>query len=332
MERMKWGVLGTANIATQKVIPGFKRSATAEVVAIASRSLDKAAAAAASLGIARASTYDDLLADPEVESIYIPLPNHLHVPWSVKALEAGKHVLCEKPIALTAGEAAELLAARDRTGRQVLEAFMVRQHPQWIRVRELVRAGTIGDVRLVATTVGYDNRDPNNIRNMADIGGGALYDIGCYAVVFGRYIFAAEPVRASALIDRDPVMKTDRLTSGLVDFGAGRHLVFTVGTQLGRTQRTDIVGDLGRIEVAVSLNAPPEAGMTILTDLTGALDGSGVQRESFPAVDQYGLQADLATRVFRGEAPEFPIEDAVANMRVVDALYRSAESGRFEQI
>ncbi len=333
-ETMAWGVLGAADIALRKVIPGMLRAPGVRIAAIASRDAAKAQRAADQFAIPTAhGSYEALLADPSVEAIYNPLPNHLHVEWSVKALEAGKHVLCEKPIALTAAEAERLVAARDASGRVVLEAFMVRQHPQWLRARELVRTGGIGAVSLVQATIAYMNRDPDNVRNQVDIGGGGLYDIGCYPVALARFLFGAEPTRVAALIDRDPTMKTDRLTSGLVDFGEGRQLVFSSATQLIPYQTVEILGDGGRIEVPIALNAPPNESTRVVVDRTGAFDGSGITVEIMPPCDQYGLQAELAMAIFRGEQPaEFPIEDAVANMRVVDALYRAGASGNWEAV
>jgi predicted dehydrogenase len=330
---MAWGVLGAADIALRKVIPGMLTAPNVTVAAIASRDGAKAREAAALFGIgASYGSYEDLLADPAIEAVYIPLPNHLHVEWSVKAMEAGKHVLCEKPIALDAAEAERLLAARAATGREVLEAFMVRQHPQWILARDIVRRGELGRVGLVQATITYFNRDPANVRNKADIGGGGIYDIGCYAVVFGRYLFGTEPARVAALVDRDPAFGTDRLASGLVDFGEGRQLAFTVATQLVRYQTVTVLGETGRLAVPVALNAPPEDTMRVLVDRTGAFDGSGITVHEIPPVDQYGLQARLATEIFRGGTPEFPIEDAVANMRVIDALYRAGASGAWEAV
>jgi predicted dehydrogenase len=296
--------------------------------------MEKARAAAAALGISKAyGSYEALLAAPAIEAIYNPLPNHLHVPWTIRAMEAGKHVLCEKPIALDATEAATLIDARSRTGKQVLEAFMVRQHPQWHKAREFMRAGRIGEASVVQTALCYYNVDPDNIRNRADIGGGALYDVGCYAVATARFLFAAEPLRAVSLIDRDPQMHTDRLTSGIVEFPQGRRLVFTSSTQLARYQRVQVLGTKGRIEVEIPMNAPPDQPTRIFFDDASTLDGSGVVTEEFPICDQYALQADEAVRVFRGEVPAaFPIEDAVRNMAVIDALYRSGVSGNWEEV
>lgn len=330
----RWGVLSTAGIGLRKVIPAMLKTPYGQIGAIASRDPSKAKEAAERFGIPRSyGSYEELLADPDIDAVYNPLPIHLHVEWTVKALEAGKHVLCEKPIALSANDAEELVSARERTGKQVLEAFMVRQHPQWLHARELVRNGEIGDVRLVQTVMSFFNDDPDNIRNRPEVGGGALYDIGCYAVLLGRFIFADEPKRAVSLIDRDPALGTDRLTGALVDFGEGRHLSFSCSTQLIRYQTVQIFGRNGRIEVPVSLNAPQGGETEIFVDRTGEVDRSGISRKVFAACDQYTLQAETAGKIFSGESsPEFPIEDAVANMRVIDAIYRSEKSGAWETI
>ncbi len=324
MRKVRWGVLGASKFAIEKCVPGMQKSASCDIVAIASRSLDKARAAAERLGIPRYyGSYEELLADPDIEVVYNPLPNHLHVPWSIKAAEAGKHVLCEKPIAMDAAEARLLLAARDRTGRLVQEAFMVRSHPQWIAARDLVRKGRIGDLRVVQTAFAYFNRDPANVRNQAAIGGGGLYDIGCYAVTTARFIFEDEPRRVMALLERDPDMKTDRLSSGILEFPRGQS-VFVCSTQLSPHQRTQILGTKGRIEIPIPFNAPPDRPCQILVD---------DEAISFPTVDQYALQGDLFSQAVLagGPAPQ-PLEDAVANMAVLDALFRSAQSERWATI
>lgn len=330
---MNWGVLSTAGIGVRKVIPAMQKSPLGHVAAIASRSADTAADVAGRLGIPRHyGSYEALLADPDIEAVYNPLPVHLHVDWSIRAMEAGKHVLVEKPIALSAEDAARLVEARERTGKQVLEAVMVRQHPQWLRVREIVASGEIGDLCLIQTTMSFFNDDPNNIRNIPEVGGGALYDIGCYAIFLSRFVFGAEPVRVVSLIDRDEKLGTDRLTGGLVDYGGGRQLSFACATQLARYQNVIIFGRTGRIEVPVSLNAPQGGTTTIMIDPKGDNEPSDFRHETLPACDQYTLQAETAARVFRGEiAPEFPIEDAVLSQRVVDALYRSGKTGAWEK-
>ena len=331
MRKVKWGVLGVANIATEKVIPAMQGAEFCEIAAIASRDDARARDAADRLGIGRAyGSYEALLADPEIEAIYNPLPNELHVPWTIKALEAGKHVLCEKPVALDAGEAKTLIAARDKAGRLVAEAFMVRHHPQWRRARELARSGAIGEVRAIQTFFSYRLLDPENVRNRPP-GGGGLYDIGCYAIVTARYMFGAEPTRVVATLDRDPNFGTDRLVSAILEFPGNRHLTFSAATQLSAHQRVTIVGEAGRIEIAIPFNALPDRPMRIVIDPGADLVGGGARVEEFPICDQYGLQGDAFARAVRGEAPlEFGIEDAVLNMRVIEALFRSAERRGWE--
>ena len=264
--KVSWGVLGVAQIAVEKVIPAMQLGAVSRVDAIASRDIDRARRAAAALGVARAyGSYDELLADPAIEAIYNPLPNELHVHWTLRALEAGKHVLCEKPIALNSNEAQALIAARDRVGKHVAEAFMVRFHPQWRRVRDLAQSGAIGRPRAIQSFFSYHLLDPTNIRNTRP-GGGALYDIGCYAIATARYVFGAEPVRVAGFVDRDPKLGVDRLVSALAEFPDGRHLTFTCGTQLSAHQRVTISGDEGRIEIAVPINAPPDRPVRIMID------------------------------------------------------------------
>ena len=332
MKKVVWGVLSTARIGIDKVLPAMQGSPLIELRAIASRSLPAAQSAAQALGIPRAyGSYEELLADPEIEAIYNPLPNHLHVPLTLQAAAAGKHVLCEKPIALSAEEAGALLTA-SRTVR-IEEAFMVRHHPQWQRARELVRSGRIGTPRAVQVFFSYFNDDPTNIRNLADIGGGALYDIGCYAILAGRYLFEAEPRRVVALVDRDPAMATDRTTSALLDFGDGRQLGFTVSTQSCPFQRVQVVGTTGRIELRIPFNAPRGGAMEIAIDDGGALDGSSIQVETLPAADQYRLQGEAFSRLIRGEAAEnWGVEGALAQLRVIDALWRSERSARWEPV
>ena len=332
MRKVKWGVLGVAKIGVEKVIPAMQRGEVSHIAAIASRDLGKARAAADKLGIERAfGAYEDLLADAEIEAVYNPLPNELHVPWTLRALAAGKHVLCEKPIALDAEEARPLIDARDRSGKLVAEAFMVRYHPQWRRARELARDGSIGEARAIQTFFSYRLLDPANVRNRPP-GGGGLYDIGCYAILTARYIFAAEPTRVVATIDRDPNFQTDRLASAILEFPGGRHLTFTVGTQLSAHQRVTIVGDAGRIEVLIPFNAPPERPAEIAIDTGVDLIGGGRRVEQFATCDQYTLQGDAFSRAIVDGSPlEFGIEDAVANMRVIDALFRSAKSGSWEK-
>jgi predicted dehydrogenase len=332
MKKVVWGVLSTARIATQKVLPGMQKSSWCDIRAIASRDAATARTAAAALGIPRAyGSYEELLAAPEIEAIYNPLPNHLHVQLTLAAAHAGKHVLCEKPVALSAEEARQL----SQIPRSVLimEAFMVRFHPQWLRVRQLVREGRIGTPRAVQMFFAYSNRDPVNIRNIADIGGGALYDIGCYPIVISRFVFEAEPKRAIALVDRDPQFRTDRLTSALLDFGEGRQLTFTVSTQLAPFQRTQVCGTQARIEVVIPVNAPQGARTTLLLDDGSQPGAAAAVADTVPESDQYMLQGETFSRAVRGEI-ELPygVDDAILNMRVIDALFRSEKSGRWEDV
>jgi predicted dehydrogenase len=322
---VRWGVLGTARIATRKVIPAMQRGSWSQVVAIASRQEAKGREAARDLGIGRAyGSYEELLADPEVDAIYNPLPNHLHVPWTSRAAAAGKHVLCEKPIALDAAEARQLISVRDRTGVLIQEAFMVRSHPQWIAARALVRAGRIGDLRLVAGFFSYYNDDPANIRNVAGYGGGGLMDIGCYLVHVSRMLFEREPVRVAALMDRDPAMQVDRLTSMVLDYDGGQ-AVGTCGTQIVPFQRVQLLGTRGRIEIPIPFNAPPDHPTRLFLDDGSDPAGSGIEAQEFETCDQYTLQGDLFSRAILDRSPApYPLEDSVLNMQVIDALVRSA--------
>jgi predicted dehydrogenase len=329
---VRWGILGAANIALKKVIPGMRGSALAQVVAIASRDIGKARAAANSLGIPRAyGSYQELIDDPDIEAIYNPLPNHLHVPWSIRAAERGKHVLCEKPIALTAREARELLEVRDRTGVQIGEAFMVRTHPQWHKVREIIASGRIGELRLITGHFSYYRRDPGDIRGRVEWGGGALMDVGCYPITISRWLFGAEPTEVMGLIDRDPDMQVDRLTSGLIRFERGQ-ATFSCATQLVHYQAMQIFGTTGRIDVRIPFNPPPGDECRIFVDDGRDVEGSGIETITFPPVDQYTIQADRFSEAIRGVGSvPVSLEDAMGNMAVIDALFRSAESRVWER-
>src|SRR6201993_515482 len=331
MSKVRWGILSTAKIAVTKVIPGMQKGVWSEVTAIASRDRRKAEDAASVLGIPKAyGSYEELLADPQIEAIYNPLPNQLHVPWSIKAAEAGKHVLCEKPLCLTVAEARSLLAARDRTGVKIGEAFMVRTHPQWLRARELVVSGRIGQLRSALGFFSYFNNDPSNIRNIPEYGGGALMDIGCYPITTSRFMFGEEPARVQALVERDPQMKIDRLTSAILDFPSGQ-AIFSCSTQLVPYQRSHFLGTRGRIEIEIPFNAPKDRPCRIFIDDGRDVLGSGIVAEEFPTCDQYTIQGDVFSRAIRGQA-EVPVslEDAVGNMTVIEAIFRSAETGRWK--
>jgi len=332
MKPVRWGILSTAKIGRTRAVPGMMKSPLCDVVAVASRNQTAAQDMASELGIAKAyGSYEALLADPDIEAIYNPLPNHLHVPMTLAAAAAGKHVLCEKPVAITAAEAEQLRNAPAQV--LIAEAFMVRHHPQWHRVRDFVRAGEIGAPRAIQVAFSYFNDDPGNIRNRADIGGGGLLDIGCYAVVAGRYFFEAEPVRAIALIDRDEDFAVDRTTSALVDFGAGRQLAFTVSTQAVPFQRVQILGAKGRIEIEIPFNAPVDRSTRIFVDDGSLHGGRSARTIEIPTADQYQLQGEAFSRAVRGAEPLLHgIEDALQNMRILDALQRSEKSSAWERI
>jgi predicted dehydrogenase len=331
MTKLRIGVLSTAKIGLRKVIPGMQQGALTEVVAIASRDQPSAQKAADELKIPKAyASYEALLADPEIDAVYIPLPNDLHVPWTIKAAQAGKHVLCEKPIAMSAAEARTLLAVEAQTKVKIAEAFMVKLHPQWIRTEELIAQKRIGDLRLVTGTLSYFNVDTANIRNKPEHGGGALMDIGCYLVFAARQLFAAEPRRVLALIDRDPATKIDRLTSFILDFEPGQ-AIFACSTQLVPSQRIQAFGAKGRIEIEIPVNAPPDRPTRIFIDDGGDLFGAGISTETFAPVDQYTLQGDAFARAIldNTEVP-VPLEQAIHNMAVLDALFRSAATNQWE--
>jgi predicted dehydrogenase len=330
-EPVRWGVLGAANIALEKVIPAMQHSTHMRVDAIASRDLAKAQRAADRLGIPRAyGSYEELIADTALEAIYNPLPNHLHVPWSVKAADAGKHVLCEKPLSLSAADARDLLAARDRNGVEIAEAFMVRTHPQWAAVRELIAEGRIGELQLVSGHFSYYRRDPLDVRSNVEWGGGALMDIGCYPITLSRWLFGEEPKEVVGMIDRDPELRIDRLVSGMLRFPTGQ-ATFSCAGQLVPFQRMQIYGTEGRIEVEIPFNAPPDRPVRILIDEGKQFAGAAAEVISLPAVDQYRLQGERFSEAVRGVGEvAVPLEDAIANMAVIDAVFRSAESGRWE--
>lgn len=330
--KVRWGVLGAASIALRRAIPGMQKGDWCEIAAIASRDLGKAREAAESLGIAKAyGSYDELLADPSIEAIYNPLPNTLHVSWTTRAAEAGKHVLCEKPIGVTAADAEALIAVRDRTGVKIEEAFMVRTHPRWLRTRELIRTGRIGQLRAVSGSFAYFNREPQNIRNSLEYGGGALLDIGCYPVTLSRFVFDDEPTRVLGLVERDPEMETDRLTSAILEFPTGQS-VFTCSTQLAYNQRMALFGTTGRIEIERPVNPPTDQPSRILIDDNpGDPTGAGITAEMIPTCDQFTIQGDLFSRAIReGGEVAVPLEDSLRNMRAIDAIFRSGESGRWE--
>jgi predicted dehydrogenase len=330
--KVQWGVLGVAEIAVKKVIPAMQRGERSEVTAIASRDSKRAQQAAKQLGIPKAyGSYEELLADPEIEAIYNPLPNHLHVPWSIKAAEAGKHVLCEKPISMTVEEAQLLLNVRDRTGVKIEEAFMVRTHPQWRGVVEQIQADKIGKVRSISGCFSYNNRDPKNIRNIREFGGGGLMDIGCYLIFTSRFIFGEEPTKVFGVIEEDPDLHTDVLASGVLYFPSG-HSVFTCSTQVVPYQKVQIFGTKGRIEVEIPFNAPPDRPCRIYIDDGADPAGRSAEALEYVTADQYTIQGDLFSESIReGRELPVPLEGSIKNMAIIEAVFRSAQSGKWEE-
>jgi len=329
--KVRWGVLGVASIAVRRTIPGMQKGEWSEVTAIASRDLRKAEDATRKLGVPKAyGSYEELLADPDIEAIYNPLPNDLHVPWSIKAAEAGKHVLSEKPLSTTVALARKLLAVRDRTGVKIGEAFMVRTHPRWLRARELIRGGRIGELRTISGQFSYFNRDPANIRNIRASGGGALLDMGCYPITLSRFIYGEEPVRVFGDIERDPGTLTDRLTSAILDFPSGQS-TFTCSTQLVHFQRMQFLGTLGRMEIQYPINPLNDQPSQILID-EAKIAGGPVLSETFEYADQFTIQGDLFSKAIRENGVvAVPIEDSIRNVAVIEAVFRSAESGKWEK-
>ena len=332
MRKLRWGVLGVARIALVKVIPAMQAGELTEITAIASRDQSRAAFAARELGIPKAyGSYEELLADPEIDAIYNPLPNHLHVPWSIRAAEAGKHVLCEKPIGMSVREARELILARNRTGVTIGEAFMVAVHPQWQRAVELVRGGSIGTLRSITASYGYFNDHPENIRNIPEYGGGGLMDIGCYPIKISRMIFGEEPRWITGAISRDRNFGTDMLTSAILQYPSGR-CIFTCSTQVVPHQSVQIFGTTGRIEFEIPFNALPGRVSRIHIDDGSDLTGARIKTEEFPPCDQYTLQGDrFSQAVFEHTPPPVPLEDSLSNMAVIEAIVRSSETGRWEE-
>lgn len=324
MSKLRWGVLSTSKFAQNKIIPAVKHCQYAEITAIASRNLSQAQETALRLGIAQAyGSYDELLADADIDAIYNPMPNHMHVDWSIKALQAGKHVLCEKPIGLSSAEGQQLVdAAKQFPKLKIMEAFMYRLHPQWQRAKQLVAEGKIGQLRTVQSFFSYFNTDASNIRNKADIGGGGMMDIGCYNVSLSRFIFGAEPKRVLGIAEFDPQFQTDRLASGILDFGIGT-ATFTCSTQLSPYQRVNIFGTEGRIEIEIPFNAPPDKPCRMWHQ-----QGDKIEEIVFDICDQYTIEFDLfSLAVLNDTAVPTPLEDAVANMKVIEAVFESSKTG-----
>jgi predicted dehydrogenase len=324
--QLRWGVLGVAKIATQKVIPAMQECPRARVAAIASRDPAKADLAAIALGIPTSyGRYEDLIADPDIDAIYIPLPNHLHVEWATRAAEAGKHVLCEKPIGLTAADVRSLIAVRDRTGRRIQEAFMYRAHPQWRRAVEIVRSGRLGEVRAISGAFSYFNDDPANIRNSEPLGGGGLYDIGCYLVNSARMLFGGEPRRVRSLMARDSRSGVDRVTSMLLEFEHG-HAIGVCGTQHVPYQRIQIFGTRARLEIEIPFNCWPDRPTRLFLDSGADLAGGSIDTIEIPAANQFAIQCEEFSEAILTDAPTpYPLEDSLANMTVIEAVITLSE-------
>jgi predicted dehydrogenase len=323
---VRWGVLGCADIAVRKVIPAMQRSAACDVVAIASRDADRAAVTADALGVSRHhGSYDALLADPDVEAVYLPLPNHLHAPWTLRAAAAGKHVLCEKPLALSTAEAGEMIDGCRRAGVELMEAFMYRLHPLWTTVHALVADGSIGDLQAIQAFFSYRNTDPGNIRNIAAYGGGALMDIGCYPISVARWMFGREPTDVIASVRRDPSFGTDVLTSAVLDFD-GRHATFTCSTQLEDDQRVHLVGTAGRLLVPIPFNIPPDRPTEIIRAAGGDPPvAPGIEVITVPAADPYEVQADAFSAAVRGDGPvPIPPTDSIGTLAVIARILADA--------
>jgi predicted dehydrogenase len=329
VKRLRWGILSTALIGRRKVIPGIQRAAHCEVVAIASRDLALAERVATELAIPTAhGSYEALLADSTIDAVYIPLPNHLHATWAIAAAEAGKHVLCEKPLAMTVRDAERMIEAAERAGVQLMEAFMYRLHPSWVAVREIIASGRIGRISAVHSWFSYYNDDPENIRNVLASGGGALYDIGCYGVNLSRMLFAAEPSRVEAMVVRDPVGGTDVVTSAILAFDAGL-ASFTCSTRVEDDQRVDVYGTSGRISIEIPFNIPPDRPTRVFVTAGGDPPvAPHTETLTFDPADPYTVEAEaFATAVLEGRPVPVPPADAIGNLRVIEEILASAPAG-----
>ncbi len=324
---LRWGILSTADIGRRKVIPGMKKAARCEVAAIGSRDAATAQRVADELGIPRVyGSYEALLADPDIDAVYIPLPNHLHAEWTVAAARAGKHVLCEKPLALSVADAERMVAACDAEGVRLMEAFMYRLHPSWVAVRELVASGRIGELRAVQSWFSFFNDDPGNIRNIREKGGGALLDVGCYTVNLSRMLFGGEPVRVEASMTRDPVSGVDILTSGLLKFAGGGQATFACSTRMEPDQRVHIYGSEGRISIGIPFNIPPDRPTQVFITQGGDPPvAPNTETFTFEAADPYTVEAErFADAVLDGGPLPTPTDDGVANMRVIERIIEAA--------
>jgi predicted dehydrogenase len=329
MSALRWGILSTADIARKKVIPGIKKAERCEIVAIASRDAGQARQVADELGIPTAhGSYEALLADPDVDAVYIPLPNHLHAEWTIAAARAGKHVLCEKPLALTATDAQRMADVCAAEGVRLMEAFMYRHHPSWVAVKEIVDSGRLGALRSVQSWFSYFNDDPANIRNQLEAGGGALYDIGCYCVNLSRMLFDGEPTRVSAAIVRDPVMGVDVLTCAVLEFPSGT-AAFTCSTRVETDQRVHVYGSDGRLSIGIPFNIPPDRPTEVFVTAGGEPPvAPRTETLTFATADPYTVEAErFAAAILDGLPTPTPPDDAVANMRVIERIFEAAAAG-----
>ena len=326
MRELRWGVLSTANIGRTKVIPGIQDADRCRVVALASRDEERGRVVADELGIATVhGSYESLLADPDVDAVYIPLPNHLHAEWAIAAARAGKHVLCEKPLAMTSGDARRMVDAARSAGVLLQEAFMYRVHPSWVAAREVVASGRIGRLTAVQTWFSFYNDDPGNIRNIREFGGGALFDIGCYAVNLSRMLFEAEPVEVQATAVLDETSGVDVLTAAILRFPTGL-ATFTCSTRTEPDQRVDIYGTTGRISVEIPFNIPPDRPTRVFVTAGGDPPvAPATETLAFDTADPYSAEASrFAASVLDGAPLPVEPEDAVANLRVIERIFASA--------
>jgi predicted dehydrogenase len=331
MNQLRWGILSTADIGRQKVIPAIRKAANCRIVAIASRDAERAQAVAAELNIPRAhGSYEALLADPDVDAVYIPLPNHLHPEWAVAAVQAGNHVLCEKPLAMTAAEAERMIAAADEAGVKLMEAFMYRLHPSWVALREVVASGRLGEVVAIQSWFSYYNDDATNIRNMVAAGGGALYDIGCYQVNLSRMLFGSEPTRVQASIRRDQQVGVDIVTSAILDFAGGGMSSLTCSIRAEDDQRVHVYGTRGHASIWIPFNIPPDRPTKVFVNTGGDPPvAPNVETLTFDTADPYTIEFEqFAAAVLEDRPVPYPPADAVANLRVIERIFDAAERGQ----
>ena len=330
-KKVCWGILGAAKIAVKDVIPAMQLGEFCRVEAIASRNLEKSQDVAQRLNIPKFyGSYEDLLADSEIEAVYIPLPNHLHAEWTIKAAQAGKHVLCEKPLGMNAQEVRRIIEIQTQTGVKIQEAFMVRTHPLWLTAKELVNSGKIGNLQTISMFFSYFNDDKSNIRNKIEMGGGALMDIGCYCINFSRFIFNDEPKNVSGLIERDSQTKIDKLTSAILDFPRGQAF-FTCSTQLVPYQRVQIFGTKGRLEIEIPVNFSSDLSTRIFIDNGSDFSGKNIETIEIGAANKFTIQGDLFSQaVLEKTKQALSLEDSFKNMATIDAVFRSAKTGSWE--